>query len=271
MGNTDADLRPEAAGQGSGAGAESQSQAAENGEVARPPLQTYEDLARMIDLGLLAPDLSEEEVSRGCDVARKYRIGFVTLRPCDVQLASQWLGNSGVVPVAAVSYPHGAATTAVKNYETRDMLQRGAKAIETPLAIGKLKSRSFQYLETEIIQIVTECRRAGASVTLDIEVASLALDLRVIACRIARRTEVDRVRAAALHPGSRPAPEDLAFLKSKLGDSTALDAGAWVRTLEDAKAAYQAGAVSFQTIDPAPILDAWREELKSRDQQAPCA
>src|SRR5262249_34107323 len=122
----------------------------ENTEAARPPLATYADLARMIDMALVAPDLSEEDVARGCETAKRLGAGWVTLRPADVQLASQWLKGSSVVPSAVVSYPHGDATTAVKNYETRDLLQRGARSIETPLNLGKVVSRQFQYVELEL-------------------------------------------------------------------------------------------------------------------------
>ena len=228
-------------------------------------LQTYEELAQITDMALLAPDLSEEDVARGCEKAKAYGIASVTLRPADMQAASQWLRGSSVMPIAAVSYPHGAATTAVKNYETRDMLQRGAKGIETPLNLGKLRSRGFQYVEMELIQMVSECRRAGAGVTLDIEFPSLVEpDLRVIACKIAKRTEVERVRAVSLYGTGKPSLEDMEFLKSKLGDAAKLDAGGWIRTLDDVQWALAAGAVSYQTTDPAPILDAWREELKRR-------
>jgi deoxyribose-phosphate aldolase len=232
----------------------------------RPPLTTYEDLARMVDIPLVAPALSEEEVARGCELAREYGVASVTLRPADVQLAAQWLKGSEVVPAGVVSYPHGASTTAVKNYETRDLLQRGARMIETPLNMGKVVSRQFQYVEMELIQMAQECHRAGATLTLDLEFPMLAPDLRVIACKIAKRSEVDRVRAVSAHGTGRPSREELQFLSLKLGDLTALDAGAWVETLEEALFVYECGATSFQTGNAAAILDAWRAELKRREQ-----
>jgi deoxyribose-phosphate aldolase len=237
----------------------------------RPPLATYDDLAKMIDVALMAFDLSEEDVLRGCEMAKQYRVASVTLRPADVQLAGPWLKGSAVVPAAVVSYPHGAATTAVKNYETRDLLQRGARAIETPLNLGKVISRQFQYVEMELIQMAQECHRAGATLTLDIEFPTLAPDLRVIACKIAKRSEVDRVRAVSAFGEGRPSKEDLEFLATKLGDLVALDAGAWARTLEDALLAYGAGASSFQTTAAPAILDAWTAELKRREESEKAA
>jgi len=124
--------------------------------MANSDIAAYGDLAKMIDVALVAPDLSESDVARGCETAKQYGIGWVTLRPADVQLASQWLKGSAVIPVAAVSYPHGRRPPRSKNYETRDMLQRGARSIETPLNLGKVVSRQFQYVEMELIQMVQE-------------------------------------------------------------------------------------------------------------------
>src|SRR6476646_7860415 len=98
---------------------------------ARPPLASYEDLARMVDYAALGPNYSEEQVSRACDVARKYRVGRLTVRPADLDLVTQWMQGSGVAIGATVSYPHGADTTSAKLFALRDALQRGAKAIET--------------------------------------------------------------------------------------------------------------------------------------------
>ncbi len=237
-------------------------------ENARPPLQTLEEAARMIDLALVAPHLSDDDVARGCETARRYGVRSVTLRAADVQLASKWLEGSGVLPVAAIAYPHGAATTAVKNYEVRDALQRGARGVEAVVSLGKLRSRSFQYLELEISQMVTECRRAGATVTLDLELPALAAeDLRIIAAKIARRTEVDRVRAASLYCPGTVTAADFEWLRARMPDHVVVDAGP-ASELAHLLAAYEAGASGVQTVDAAAILDAWREELKRRQNAA---
>ena len=130
--------------------------------------------------------------------------------------------------------------------------------------MGKMVSRQFQYVEMELIQMAQECHRASATLTLDIEFPTLAADLRVIVCKIAKRSEVDRVRAVSAHGQGTPSREDLEFLAFKLGDLAALDAGGWVRTLEEAMWVHEAGAASFQTTNAPAILDAWTVELKRR-------
>src|SRR5436190_1793261 len=110
-----------------------------------PPELTYEDIAGMIEHSVLRPELSEEEVRTGCEIARHYRVAAVNVRPSDAEQAVRWMEGSGVAVASVVSFPHGSSTTAVKVYETRDLLRRGVREIDTVLNVGKMISRQFQY------------------------------------------------------------------------------------------------------------------------------
>lgn len=228
--------------------------------IAQPTLETYQDVAGMMNYLLLDPHFSDEQIEQGSNLAKRCGVGAITPRPADVERVTRWVAETPIEVTGVVGYPHGITTTAVKLFETRDLLQRGAKRIETPLNSGRMISRQFRHLETELLQMSQECRRAGAKLTLAIELAPLSADLRVIACRLARRSEVDCVRAidATL--------EDLQFLSARLGDSVRLEAGANLAKWEDVAAIREAGCISFQTVNPLTILDGWKAELARRSQ-----
>ncbi len=236
-------------------------------DSSRPALSTESDLAQLIDYALLSPRFSEEQIARGCEAAVRNALRCVTVRPIDLATAVRAVGGAPVRIGAAVSYPHGAATTAVKLYETRDALGRGARSIETVLNAGAMISRQFRYVETELLQMAQECHRAGATLTVDLELPWLAPDLRVIACRIARRAEVDAVRPASLFGPPGATVEDLRFLIEKCGELVQVDAGNLVRKWEEAETAHSAGCIGFQSTDPVPILESWRAELARRKEQ----
>jgi len=48
---------------------------------------TYEQLAKTIDHSLLRPELTEADVIVGCELARRYHVATVCVKPCDVKLA----------------------------------------------------------------------------------------------------------------------------------------------------------------------------------------
>ena len=122
----------------------------QNQQDARPPLTRYEELAKMIDHSLLRPELTEEQVNEGCRIAREYQVASVTVRPCDVDFAVRQMQGSGVPVGSVAGFTHGSNTTAVKLYETRDMLRRGAREVDMVINISKLLSRQFQHVETEL-------------------------------------------------------------------------------------------------------------------------
>jgi deoxyribose-phosphate aldolase len=232
-------------------------------------LATYDDLAQMIDYALVGPALSEEQVSEGCDHARDWRVACVTVRPADVQLVSKWLSGSGVRVGSVVSFPHGADTTTAKIYVLRDLLDRGVTEVETVINIGKLVSRQFQYIEMELAQMAEECHNRGAMLKVTLENQFLALDHKVIGYKIVRRAAVDYGRAASVFNRAGYRLDDLELMKKKFGGLVKLDAGFGAKSLDDAKILYTLGCERLAVTDPAPLLSAWKAELRAKAEAAP--
>jgi deoxyribose-phosphate aldolase len=215
-----------------------------------------EDLAPILEYPLLHPTFNEEDVHAGCQLARELRLGFVTVRPSDLGLAAKWMQGSETSIGSTIGVPHGEDTTAVKVYGVRDLIQRGARHIETAINLGKMLSRQFQYVEMELLQMAQECHRAGALLIVDLPLASMGDDHRVIACRIAKRIEADYFRPV-------PAGEALSFLAPRLGENVKLDAGC-VATLDEAMAAHTLGARRMASTDPRALVESWSAEQKKR-------
>ena len=233
-------------------------------EVLERALRTYEDVARMVDYPLLAPAFSEAQVSEGCDLARRYCLGSVTVRPSDAQLAVNWMESSGVTVASVAGFPHGNETTPTKLYAIRDLIGRGVGEIETCLNVGKMASRQFQYVEMELMQLAEECHKAQVKLRVTVENHWLAHDMKVIGYKILKRAGVDSVRAAGVFGAAPYAMEDITFMAQKFGERVVLDAGRGAKSLEDVKALYQAGCARLVLLQPAAVMDAWKVELAAR-------
>jgi deoxyribose-phosphate aldolase len=223
----------------------------------------YEDLAGLIEYALVRTDLSEEDVARGCELAQSYRVASVVVRPCDVDLVARWLGASPVRLGTIVDIPHGYSSTAAKLYAARDLLRRGAREIDTVLNTGKLVSRQFQYLETELVQLADSCRESGALLAIHLESEYLTEELKIVACRIARRAGADYL--------ATDRPEDIAFLKTHSRERLKIKSLGPVALLEAAWALRGAGCSRLQLTDPIPLLDAWKQQLTAATEQPPAA
>lgn len=221
------------------------------------PVETYESVAKMLDYHLLEPTLNTENVANACEIARQYGVRSVVVRPCDAQMVAQSMAGSGVIVASTAGYPDGTSTTATKLYEARDLLRAGAKEIEFVLNAAHMLSRSFQHVETEIMQISRSCHEDGAKLTIVYNNRLFADDLKIIGTKICRRSEADRLSID--HSDA-----DLNVFRPLLKDLLTLKRATPVASLEEAIAARSAGYTSFATADPRPVLDAWRAHLAAQ-------
>ncbi|HVO99108.1 MAG TPA: deoxyribose-phosphate aldolase [Bryobacteraceae bacterium] len=227
------------------------------------PQLTYEDIAGMIEHPVLRPELSEEEVQTGCEIAKQYRLAAVTVRPSDVDLAVGWMKGSGVAVASIVSYPHGSATTSVKLYETRDLLRRGATEIDTVINLGKLISRQFQYVEMELQQMAEACHEAGAILKVAFENGYLTQDLKTIACKIVKRAGADYARTSTPFGPAPYSLDDVALMKRLLGDAVKIKASGGIRTISEVLELRAAGCARVGTIAAVAILEDWKAQLRT--------
>ena len=225
------------------------------------PLTTGQSLAKLIDHSLVNPELTDEQVIEGLQLARRNRLACVSVRPCDIDLAVRTLQGSSVKPGAVCGFPHGSQNTATKLYEARDMLRRGAREIDMVAAISKLLSREFQYVQMELVQISEVCHKAGAIFTVTLENAYLTDELKIIACRCAERAEVDFVGTSTGFAPSGCTLPDIALLRRHLPAEIGVKAAGGIDTVDQALEVYEAGCSRIGAAATAAILDEWRTRL----------
>ena len=226
------------------------------------PLTTGEALAQLIDHPLLAPELTDEQVIDGLELAKRRRVACVTVRPCDIDLAIRTLQGGSVKPGAVCGFPHGSANTATKLYEARDLLRRGAREIDMVIALSKLLSREFQYVQMELLQMSELCHKEGALLKVILENAYLTDELKIIACRCCERAEVDFVSTSTGFAPSGYTLPDIALMRQHLPEEIGVKAAGGIRTLDQVLEAYQAGCTRIGTASTAAILDEWKARLK---------
>ncbi|MBL8239435.1 MAG: hypothetical protein JNM66_18565 [Bryobacterales bacterium] len=225
----------------------------------RAPLATYQDVASRLELTLTRPDWNEEQVDAACRKALSSRLGAVVVRPSDVDMAVRILGASPVAVASVAGFPHGSSNTATKLYEGRDLLRRGACEINLVINYGKMLSRQFQHVETEILQMSESCHQAEKLLKLVYESAYLAEDLKIILCKMAKRTDSDFIEtdAASDLPLLNTICKDV--VKRKLSGPA---------TLAGFEAAYTAGCERYGSPDAFAIAEEWRQVLAAREAAA---
>lgn len=230
-------------------------------QEARPALTKYEEVAKMIDHSLLRPDFTEAQIEEGCRVAREYQVASVTLRPADVDLGVRLMQGSGVKVGTVAGFPHGSSTTAVKLFEARDAIRRGASEVDMVINIGKMLSRQFQYVEMEVLQMAKACHESGALLKVIFENSFLSEDLKVIACKICNRCEVDFAKTSTGYSDGGATTEDLKLMRRFCAPDVAIKAAGGVRTLARMLEVYEIGVTRVGATATVTILEDWKKHL----------
>ena len=177
---------------------------------------TYEQLAKTIDHSLLKPQLTEEDVIEGCQLAHKYHTATVCVKPCHVKLAAGELNDSDVVVSTVVGFPHGSNRTAVKVKEAELALDDGAKELDMVLNIGQLRSGKFNYVREDIKAVCDVAHERGAKVKVILENAYLTDKEKVTACKLCEQAGADWVKTSTGFAPSGATLEDLRLMRDRL-------------------------------------------------------
>lgn len=227
-----------------------------------PAPATYEDLAGRLESMLLDPLATDEQVASLCREGADLGLAAVFVRPGDVDLASTMLKGSGTAVGSICGYPHGWPTTAVKMFEVRDMLRRGAREVMAAAPLGRLVSRQFQAVESEVLQMARACHEEGACFRLILDSRLLQEDLKIIGMKIAKRCEADFVQMT-LEP-IESVWQDVALYKRILKWFCGLAAPVPSDSLDSVLRLYGLDAARIQCGQAGAVLAEWRGRLAAQ-------
>lgn len=234
-------------------------EAVELNQEQTPVPATYEELAGRMESMLLDPLATDEQVAQLCRDAAELGLAAVFVRPGDLDLAATQLKGSGTAVGSVCGYPHGWPTTAVKMFEVRDMLRRGAREVMAVAPVGRLVSRQFQAVESEVLQMARACHEEGARFRLVLDAGLLAEDLKLIGMKIAKRCEADLVQVTL--DASEAIWTEAPVYKRTLKWFCGLAAPSPSDTLEDVLRLYGLDAVRIQCGQARGVLTEWRRRL----------
>ena len=154
-------------------------------------------IAKMIDHSLLHPTMTDDDLEKGCELARKYDTASVCIKPYYVQRAAQILKGSDVLVCTVIGFPHGNSVVSIKVAETEQACQDGATEIDMVVNIGKVLSEDWQYIENEIRAIHDACKKHGAILKVIFENDFLPEDsFKIKLCQICSAIGVEFVKTS---------------------------------------------------------------------------
>ena len=199
-------------------------------------------LNKYFDHTLLKADAVPAQIEELCSEAAKYQFYSVCVNSCYVKLCSELLSGSPVKIAAVVGFPLGACTTSAKAFETEDACRDGAKEIDMVINIGALKSGNFDFVRDDIKAVVDTAAKYGAIVKVIIETCLLTDEEKVKACQLSEEAGAAFVKTSTGFSTGGATKEDVALMKSVVGDRFQVKASGGIRDHKTALEMIEAGA-----------------------------
>ncbi len=231
---------------------------------------TLRELAKMIDHSLLHPTMTDEDIRKGCELARQYDVATACVKPYSILLARQVLAGSSVLICPVISFPHGNSTTANKVREAEEAARAGGSEIDMVINIGKAIGGDWAYVSDEIKAINTVVTANGAILKVIFENDYLQDEQIIRLCEICSEIGVAFVKTSTGY-GFVKQPDGsynykgatvahLKLMRQQCPPSVQIKAAGGVRTLDDLLLVRSLGMSRIGATATAAIL----EEAKKR-------
>jgi deoxyribose-phosphate aldolase len=215
-------------------------------------MTTTSSLAKMIDHSILHPTMTDEDLKRECEVAVKYHVASVCVKPYAVRQAVGLLEGSDVLVGCVIGFPAGNAAMEVKVFEANTACQDGAVEIDMVINIGKALQGDWAYVEKEINAVTQVCHEFGAIVKVIFETDYVNKESDIIRlCRICTHVGADYVKTSTgfgfvkgedgKYSYQGATLPNLKLMKANIGPGVLLKAAGGVRTLDQLIAVREAG------------------------------
>jgi deoxyribose-phosphate aldolase len=153
-------------------------------------------LAKMIDHSLLHPTMTDAEILKGCEIARRYDVATVCVKPYAVAMCKEALKGSGVKVCSVIGFPHGNSTTQIKVAEAEQAIHEGASEIDMVINIGKALGGDWDFVRADVDAVNQACVKNGAILKIIFETDYLQ-DMHIIQlCQICSDLKVAFVKTS---------------------------------------------------------------------------
>lgn len=180
-----------------------------------------EDVARMIDYAILAPEWQDKNQLDGCEDVRKYKFAAYYVLPHWTPLVVREIGDfcqeNKVLIGTGISFPYGSSTTAVKLAEAEDQIKIGCTVLDMVANISWLKDGKYDLYAGECNQFVKLCHDAGLVAKVIIQVGYLTNEETKTATKIVAEAGAEFVKTATgTGPSGRPNFKDAQLMLDTL-------------------------------------------------------
>lgn len=236
----------------------------DHAEKMRVEEMTERDLCQMIDHTYLKAYARRSDLEKLCAEAMQYSFRMVAINEGQVKLCRRLLAGSGVHVGSCVSFPLGQNSIAAKIEETNRAISDGADEIDYVVNQTAVKDGNWEVVRTEMEAITSLCRSFGVLSKVIFENCYLEKEEIRHLAEIALQVRPDFIKTSTGFGTGGATVEDVALMKSVVGDAVGVKAAGGIRSWESAREMIEAGATRIGCSAGIAILEGFRKERAGR-------
>ena len=203
-----------------------------------------ENILSKCDHTLLGQTATWSDIQKICDDGMLFHTASVCIPPCYVQQAKQYVGDKLKI-CTVIGFPNGYNTTAVKVFETKEAVEKGADEIHMVINIGMLKQGLDDAVCEEIKQIKAAC--GDKILKVIIETCLLTEEEKIRMCKIVTNAGADYIKTSTGFSTAGATLEDVKLMRANVGENVLVKAAGGISGLEDAQNFLDNGAARLGT------------------------
>lgn len=217
-------------------------------------------LAGMFDHTFLKAYATKDDFIKLCNEAKEMGAAMVAINSSPVTVCKELLKGTDIHVGAAISFPLGQTTIAVKVAETKKAIEDGADEIDYVINIGEVKMGHYDYIEKEMQSIVSVCKEHNVLSKVIFENCYLEKDeIRKVA-EIAKKIRPDFIKTSTGFGTGGATIEDVRLMKEVVGNDVQVKAAGGIRDWKTCKAMIEAGATRIGTSSSFKILEEFERD-----------
>ena len=232
---------------------------------------TVKEIAKMIDHSILHPAFTDYDLEKNCEIAQKYDVATVCVKPYHVRMASGILRGSEVAVCAVIGFPHGNSTINIKKSEALQVINDGATEVDMVVNIGKVLQNDWNYINNELKAINDACIQNNAILEVIFETDFITNDKNKIKlCKLCNVNQIAFVKTSTgygfvkrengNYNYSGATEHDIKLMRKHCNSSVQIKAAGGVRNLDQVLRVKELGATRVGATATGVII----EEAKIR-------
>lgn len=212
-------------------------------------------LANMIDHTILKPTTTNKDILNACLLVKQYGCKMIATNSVHSKHCVALLKDTPVHVGAAIGFPLGQTSIAVKHFECVEAIQNGVDEIDYVINIGELIAGNYSYIEEEMRCIVSLCKSHNVLCKVIFENCYLRTEEKIKACEIALEVRPDFIKTSTGFGTSGATIEDVKLMKSIVKDAIFIKAAGGINNLATCLSMIEAGATRIGTSSTISILN----------------